>query len=240
MSDIAVILGVRAANGLGGAIARRFARGGLHVVVAGRTEQRLATVVEDIKAQGDSASFCVTDATDPADLENLMSQASSLGTVKSVVFNVGNNRLLSFEELTAEMFETFWRTCTLSGFLTAKVALPTLERNGGSLLFTGASASMRGRPGFAHFGAAKAGLRNLAQALAKEYGPKGVHVAHMVVDGVINGEMVQTYLSEYLEKLGEDGSLNPDSIAEAYWFMHTQPRDTWTFEMDVRPFKEPW
>jgi len=240
MSDIAVILGVRAANGLGGAIARRFAKGGLHVVIAGRTEQRLAGVVEEISTAGGNASLCVTDATDAAALEALMSQANSLGTVKSVVFNVGNNRLLPFEELTAETFETFWRTCTLAGFLTAKAALPTLERNGGSLLFTGASASMRGRPGFAHFGAAKAALRNLAQALAKDYGPKGVHVAHLVVDGVINGEMVQSYLGEYLQSLGEDGSLEPDSIAEAYWFMHTQPRNTWTFEMDVRPFKEHW
>ena len=205
MSDIAVILGVRAANGLGGAIARRFAKGGLHVVIAGRTEQRLAGVVEEISTAGGNASLCVTDATDAAALEALMSQANSLGTVKSVVFNVGNNRLLPFEELTAETFETFWRTCTLAGFLTAKAA-----------------------------------LRNLAQALAKDYGPKGVHVAHLVVDGVINGEMVQSYLGEYLQSLGEDGSLEPDSIAEAYWFMHTQPRNTWTFEMDVRPFKEHW
>lgn len=240
MNDVAVVLGVSATNGLGAAIARKFAKGGMHVVVAGRTEQRLATVVEDIRTRESSASLCVTDATDASALEDLMSLATSLGTVKSVVFNVGNNQPMAFADLTADMFETFWRTCTLAGFLTAKAALPILESNGGSLLFTGASASMRGRPGFAHFGAAKAALRNLAQALAKDFGPKGVHVGHVVVDGVINGEMVQKHFGDYLDSLGEDGSLEPDAIAEAYWFMHTQPRNTWTFEVDVRPFKEHW
>ena len=240
MSDIAIVLGVSASNGLGAAIARRFARGGLHVVVAGRTEQRLAIVVAEIKAQDGHASLCVTDATDAAAVDELMAQANSLGTVKSVVCNVGNNQPLAFADLSAEQFEQFWRTCTLSGFLAAKASLPTLETNAGSLLFTGASASMRGRPGFAHFSAAKAGLRNMAQALAKEYGPKGVHVGHVVVDGVINGEMVQNRFGDYLDSLGEDGALAPDAIADAYWFMHTQPRNTWTFEMDVRPFKESW
>jgi NAD(P)-dependent dehydrogenase (short-subunit alcohol dehydrogenase family) len=240
MSDIAIVLGVSASNGLGAAIARRFASGGLHVVVAGRTEQRLAIIVEEIRVQGGDASLCVTDATDAAAVDDLMARANSLGTLKSVVFNVGNNQPLAFSDLSAEQFEQFWRTCTLSGFLAAKASLPTLEANAGSLLFTGASASMRGRPGFAHFSAAKAGLRNMAQALAKEYGPKGVHVGHVVVDGVINGEMVQNRFGDYLDSLGEDGALAPDAIADAYWFMHTQPRNTWTFELDVRPFKENW
>lgn len=240
MNDIAVVLGVSAINGLGAAIARRFASGGMQVVVAGRTEQRLSAVVSDINARGGNAALCVTDATDATALANLMSLANSLGTVKSVVFNVGNNQPLAFEDLTADIFEAFWRTCTLAGFLTAKAALPTLEGSGGSLLFTGASASMRGRPGFAHFGAAKAALRNMAQALAKDYGPRGVHVGHVVVDGVINGETVQKRFGEYLEGLGKDGALEPDAIADAYWFMHTQPRNTWTFEVDVRPFKEHW
>ena len=240
MTDIAVVLGVSAINGLGGAIARRFAAEGLHVIVSGRTQKRLVSVVDDINTRGGEASFFVADATDAAALEALTSQANHLGTLKSVIFNVGNNQILAFADLTAEKFESFWRTCTLAGFLTAKAVLPSLEDNGGSLLFTGASASMRGRPGFAHFSAAKAGLRNLAQALAKEYGPKGVHVGHVVVDGVINGEMVRNHLGDYLDSLGEDGSLEPDAIAEAYWFMHMQPRNAWTFEMDVRPFKENW
>ncbi len=240
MSDIAVIIGVNASQGLGAAVARRFARGGLQVMIAGRTEERLASVASEIQAEGGTASYCVTDATIADDLDTLFAQACEQGRLTAVVSNVGNNQIIPFSELSAEQFEQFWRVCTLSGFLAARAALPILERNGGSLLFTGASASMRGRPNFAHFGAAKAGLRNLAQALAKDYGPRGVHVGHVVVDGVINGEMVRTRFKEYLDHLGEDGTLEPDAIAEAFWFMHTQPRNTWTFEVDVRPFKENW
>jgi len=240
MSEIAVIVGVSAINGLGAAVARKFACEGMHVVVAGRTEERLSAVVEDIQALGGNASLCVADATDAPALDDLMRMSTSLGTVKSVIFNVGNNQPLAFDDLTADTFELFWRTCTLAGFLTAKAALPAIQHNGGSLLFTGASASMRGRPGFAHFSAAKAGLRTMAQALAKDYGPKGVHVGHVVVDGVINGESVQTRFGDYLKNLGEDGSLEPDAIAEAFWFMHIQPRNAWTFELDIRPFKENW
>lgn len=240
MTEVAVILGVSAIDGLGGAIARRFAAGGLHTVVAGRTVERLELVVKDIQDKGGSASYCTTDATQAEAVHDLIADAASHGTIKAVIFNVGNNQPLAFADLGAEKFETFWRTCTLAGFHTAKAALPVLEQNSGSLLFTGASASMRGRPGFAHFSAAKAGLRNMAQAIAKEYGPKGVHVGHVVVDGVINGEIVQNFLGDYLEGLGEDGSLQPDAIAEAYWYLHTQPRNCWTFELDVRPFKENW
>jgi NAD(P)-dependent dehydrogenase (short-subunit alcohol dehydrogenase family) len=240
MTDTAVVMGVGASRGLGAAVARRFARGGLQVVVAGRSEEKLSRVADEITDAGNTASYFVADATRPEDLEKLLDYARDKGKVTSVVFNVGNNQIVPFSELSAEQFEQFWRTCTLAGFLTAKAALPELERNGGSLLFTGASASMRGRPNFAHFGSAKAALRNLAQALAKDYGPRGVHVGHVVVDGVINGEIVRTRFGEYLDAMGEDGSMEPDAIAEAFWFMHTQPRNTWTFEVDVRPFKETW
>lgn len=240
MSDIAVVVGVSASNGLGAAIARRFAVGGLHVIVSGRTDERLRAVVEEIEAAGGSASSRVADATVEADVQDLFAHASSQGTLKAAIFNVGNNMPIPFAELDAATFEDFWRVCVLAGFLTAQAALPVLEKNGGSLLFTGASASMRGRPNFAHFGSAKAALRNMAQALAKDYGPKGVHVGHVVVDGAINGERLRERFGSYLDHLGEDGWLDPDAIAEAYWYMHTQPRSVWTFEVDVRPFKEKW
>lgn len=238
--NTAVIIGVGASNGLGAAVARQFSKQGLNSVIAGRTSSRLDEVAAEIGAIGGACTACAADATDFDQLEHLIKVASDIGPVESVVFNVGSNMPISFENLTPKDFETFWRVCTLSAFLAAKVALPELVKQGGSLLFTGASASMRGRPGFAHFGAAKAALRNLAQALAKDYGPRGVHVGHVVVDGVINGEMVRGILAEYLEQLGEDGSLEPDSIAKAFWFLHSQPRDAWTFEIDLRPFKENW
>jgi NAD(P)-dependent dehydrogenase (short-subunit alcohol dehydrogenase family) len=240
MTEIAVVVGVSASNGLGAAIARRFAKEGLQVVVSGRTENRLQSIVGEIEGAGGSASYYVVDATVENQLHGLIKHASGLGTLKSVIFNVGNNLPLPFSELTADTFEDFWRVCVLAGFLTAKAALPELEKNGGTLLFTGASASMRGRPNFAHFGSAKAGLRNMAQAIAKDYGPKGVHVGHVVVDGAINGDRIRERFASYLDHLGEDGSLEPDAIADAYWFMHAQPRSVWTFEVDVRPFKESW
>lgn len=238
--NTAVVVGVGASNGLGAAVARRFAGEGLHVVIAGRTAERLDQVAAEIVSAGGACTSCATDATEAAQLEELFNVARDQGTVEAVIFNVGNNQPISFDDLTAREFEKFWRVCTYSAFLTAKAALPALEPRGGSLLFTGASASMRGRPGFAHFGAAKAALRNLAQALAKDYGPRGIHVGHVVVDGVINGEMVRGFLADYLEHLGEDGSLEPDAIAEAFWFLHSQPRNAWTFEVDLRPFKENW
>lgn len=238
--SVAVVVGVGASNGLGAALARAFAAAGMQVVVAGRTAQRLRQVADEIAANGGVCQPCVTDATDAGSMQALFEQAAAVGPVTAVLFNVGNNLPLAFDELTAEKFEQFWRVCTLAGFHTAKAALSHLLQNGGSLLFTGASASLRGRPGFAHFSAAKAGLRSLAQALAKEYGPQGVHVGHVVVDGAINGERLQAFLPDWLESLGEDGSLEVDSIAQAFLYLHQQPRNAWTFELDLRPFKENW
>ncbi|WP_372749809.1 SDR family NAD(P)-dependent oxidoreductase [Litorivivens sp.] len=240
MNKVAFILGVGASNGLGAAIARRFARENLHVCVAGRTADNLNAVKQEIEAQGGVASIAVCDATDSQQIHHALNSCEQYGQLSAVIFNVGNNAHISFADLKAEQFEKFWRVCTYSGFLTAKEALPRLKKHGGSLLFTGASASLRGRPGFAHFAAAKAGLRSMAQALAKDYGPKGVHVAHVVVDGAINGERLRSALPEYLDRLGEDGSLDPDAIAELYWLLHAQPRNAWSFELDVRPYKEVW
>jgi len=241
MTDIAVVVGVGASKGLGAALARRFAAGGFEVVVVGRSQDKLDVVVGEINASGGRASAHVTDATDEAAVKVLFETAAKRGTLKAVLHNVGNNAIIPFEDLDAETFESFWRVGCFAGFLTAKTALPYLEAaGGGSLLFTGASASMRGRPNFAHFAAAKAGLRNLAQALARDYGPRGVHVGHVVVDGVIDGDQVRSRFGEYLEQLGPDGSINPDEMAEAFWAMHVQPRSAWTHELDIRPYKEVW
>lgn len=242
MTNTAIIIGAGLPNGIGGATALRFAAEGLHVIVSGRTQTKLDQTVSQIRAAGGSAEAFVADVTSAGDLSALFDRAKRLGQpVSSVVYNAGNNHMVSFAELSAEDFEANWRVCCFGGFLTAKLAMPILSEQGfGSLIFTGASASLRGKPSFGHFASAKAALRNLAQALAKEYGPKGVHVAHIIIDGVVNGDRAQTNFGTYLDKLNEDGALEPAAIADAYWMVHSQHRSAWTHEVDLRPFSENW
>lgn len=241
MAKQALIIGVGALNGLGAALARRFAKAGLEAVIAGRTQEKLDRVVDQIREAGGAARAVTADATSANDIAALFSDVEQHGDLEAVLYNAGNNAIIPFEALTPEQFESFWRLGPYGGFLTAQAAMPLLSAQGsGSMIFTGASASMRGRPNFAHFASAKAGLRMLAQSLAREYGPKGIHVAHVIVDGVIDGERVRSIAPEYIENLGESGAIDPDEMAEAFWQVHAQPRSAWTHELDVRPFKETW
>ncbi len=240
-SETVIILGAGAPEGVGGALARKFAGAGHHIIVCGRTLEKVAALADGLAADGGSAEAVRVDVTSASDQDALFERAAEQGPIAAVLFNAGNNAIIPFEELTAETFENFWRVGCFGGFLTAKRALPILAAQGrGSLFFTGASGSLRGMPNFAHFAAMKGGLRLLAQALARDYGPKGVHVAHFIIDGVIDGERVRSTFGDYLESLGEDGALSPDAIAEAYWFVHRQPKSAWTHELDLRPFKEKW
>lgn len=241
MSETVIILGAGASQGVGGALARRFAKENHHVIVTGRSEEKVQALAREIETAGGSAESMKTDVTSEADQDALFAHAAKRGPIAAVIYNAGNNAIIPFEELTPEVFENFWRVGCFGAFLTAKRAMPLLaKQNRGSLFFTGASGSMRGKPNFAHFASMKAGLRMLAQSLAREYGPKGVHVAHFIIDGVINGEMVRSRFGDYLENLGEDGALSPDAIADAYWQVHSQPRSAWTHEMELRPYKENW
>ncbi len=241
MTKQALIIGVGALNGLGAALARRFAKAGLETVVSGRTQEKLDLVVNQIQDAGDTARAVIADATRPDDIAALFEDIASKGSLEAVLYNAGNNAIIPFEQLTPEQFEDFWRLGCMGGFLTAKSAIPIMKAQGsGSLIFTGASGSMRGRPNFVHFASAKAGLRMLAQSLAREYGPQGIHVAHVIVDGIIDGERVRAIAPEYIESLGDDGAIDPDEMAEAFWQVHAQPRSTWTHELDIRPFKENW
>lgn len=241
MSGTVIILGAGVSDGVGGALARRFAAGGHHVIVTGRTEDKVEALAGDIRALGGSAEAMRVDVTAEADQDALFEYAGQKGPVAAVLFNAGNNAMIPFEKLKPETFEQFWRIGCFGAFLTAKRAIPILKAQArGSLFFTGASGSMRGRANFAHFASMKAGLRMLAQSLAREFGPHGVHVAHFIIDGAVNGDRVRTFLGGYLDSLGEEGSLSPDAIAEAYWHVHNQPRTAWTHEMDLRPFKENW
>lgn len=241
----AVVIGVGAERGLGAALCRRFAAGGYHVLVAGRTAGKIAQVAGSIEAAGGSAEAFAMDATSEADVIRLFDRAMAPGDgrdpVDLVAFNAGVNRKIDWRELTAETFEEFWRIGCFGGFLVGREAARRLVPQGrGTILFTGASASLRGKPGFAHFAAAKAGLRMIAQAMAREYGPLGIHVAHVVIDGGINGHRLISRRPEALKERGEDGLLGIDAIAETYWHIHRQPRTAWAQEIDLRPYKEPF
>lgn len=241
MTKTTIVLGVGAGQGVGAALARRFAAEGHHLIVAGRSADKLDARAQEIRDTGGSAEGLVTDVTSETDLDALFAHAAGTGEIAAVLFNAGNNAVIPFEQLTAEQFEAFWRVGCHGAFLTAKRAIPLLAAQGrGSLFFTGASASLRGKPNFAHFASAKGGLRMLAQALAREYGPKGVHVAEVIIDGVVDGEIVRSRFAGYLDKLGAEGSLSPDAIADAFWFLHDQPRSAWTHELDLRPWSETW
>ena len=242
MQNKAVILGAGPAEGIGAAVARRFAREGLHVFISGRNIAKVEDSADQIRAAGGSAEAIQVDVTSETDIEAMFDRVRRrAGNLDVVVFNAGGNTPDAFEDLSPEDFEQVWRVCCFGAFLAAKQALPMLREQGsGSMLFTGASASLRGKPNFGQFASAKAALRNLVQALAREYGPQGVHIAHIIIDGLVNGERAGALFGEHLVKLGPDGTLDPDDIAAAYWMVHQQPRSTWTHELDLRPFSEAW
>ena len=213
------------------------------MVANGRTAEKLDGVVRAILAAGGSAEAVVGDATREDDVARLFDRGMAPGSGRDaadiVVYNAGINRRIDFRELSAGQFEEFWRVGCFGGFLVGREASRRLVPLGrGTVIFTGASASLRGRPGFAQFAAAKAGLRMVAQSMAREYGPLGIHVAHVVIDGGIDGERLRSRFPDIAAERGEGGLLEIEAIAEAYWQLHRQPRSAWTHEIDLRPFKE--
>jgi NAD(P)-dependent dehydrogenase (short-subunit alcohol dehydrogenase family) len=236
---IAWIAGVGASAGLGAALARRFAREELTVAVTGRSRERLDALADEIRGAGGHALALPGDVTSESDLAAITRQLTGIGTLEVAIFNAAAATRAPTLELTAEQFEAAWRVTTLGGFLFARAALqPLLASGRGSLIFTGATASLRGRPPFAAFASAKAGLRSLTQSLAREFGPRNIHVAHVVVDGGIDGERLRTSAPQRVAERGPEGLLNPDDIADAYWYLHRQGRSAWSQEIDLRPFNE--
>jgi len=242
---VAIVFGVGAERGLGAALCRRFAAEGHYVLVSGRTEQKIDQVAAAIRNAGGSAEAITADVTDEADVvrafDRAFSPAAGHEPADLVAYNAGNNRKLDFRELAADVFEDFWRVGCFGGFLVGREAARRMVPLGrGTLLFTGASGSMRGKPGFAHFAAAKAGLRMIAQSMAREYGPHGMHVAHVVIDGGIEGDRLLQRRPELVKERGGDGLLGIDATAETYWHIHRQARSAWAHEVDLRPYKEPF
>jgi len=236
---VAWIAGIGASAGLGAALARRFAQAGLVVAVTGRSVPRVQAVTAEIVGAGGRAHGLPGDVSSVDELQRLAAEVAALGHLRVAIFNAGNAVRGTPLELTPEQFEATWRGSTYAGFLFARAALAgLLAAGGGTLLFTGATASLRGRGPFVAFAAAKAGLRSVAQSVAREYGPQGVHVAHVVIDGGIDGERLRTSAPQRAAEAGPDGLLNPDAIAETYCQLHQQHRSAWTHELDLRPYQE--
>lgn len=234
-----LVAGVGASNGLGAAIARRFGRAGYPVAIAGRNADKLHATAAELERDGVRVRAIVGDASRADDAYRFVATAQELAPLLIAIHNAGSNRPAPFLKVSEAEFEAHWREHALGGFQLAQAAIPALlERGGGSLFFTGASASLRGKAHYAPFAAAKAGLRNLSQSIAREYGPRNIHVAHLVIDGGIAGDRLMSIAPDLAEKRGPDGLLAIDAIAEAYWAIHHQHRSAWTLEMDVRPWSE--
>ena len=237
-----VVLVVGAGDATGGEIAKRFAREGYIACVTRRSADKLEPLVDAIRAEGGEAHGFASDARKEEEVAALVDLIeSTLGPIEAFVFNVGANVPCSILEETARKYFKIWEMACFAGFLTAQaVARRMVPRGRGTILFTGATAGLRGAAHFAAFAGAKHGIRALAQSMARELGPRNIHVAHVVVDGAIDTAFIRDNFPERYALKDADGILNPEHIADNYWFLHNQPRDAWTFELDLRPWSERW
>jgi len=237
-----VVLVVGAGDATGGAIAKRFAREGYIACVTRRQADRLQPLLDEIRAAGGQAYGFGSDARKEQEVATLVDTIErDIGPIEAFVFNIGANVPCSILEETPRKYFKIWEMACFAGFLTAQaVARRMVQRERGTLLFTGATAGTRGAAGFAAFAGAKHALRALAQSMARELGPRNIHVAHVVVDGAIDTAFIRDSFPERYALKDQDGILDPAHIADSYWFLHTQPRDAWTFELDLRPWLERW
>ena len=240
-SGVALLVG--AGDAIGAAVARRFAAGGYSVCVARRDAEKSRSVVQDIVASGGTARAVGTDVRNEEAVQVLFAQVEAeLGAIEVCLFNAGANVKSPLIETSANLFLKAWELACYSGFLTGREAARYMVPRGrGTILFTGATASVRGGSGFAAFAAAKFGLRAVAQSMARELAPKNVHVAHLIIDGAIDSEAIHRRLSAAtgaMPDLAPDSLIQTNSVAEAYWALHNQSRDGWTHELDIRPYRE--
>lgn len=237
---------VGAGSFIGAAIAKKFAAEGFHTHLGRRNGDKLAPVIREIEAAGGRASGRSLDARQPEDLTAFLGEAEAVAPLEVCIFNVGANVNFPLTETTDRVFRKVWEMGCFSGFVTAREAARImLPRQRGAIFFTGATASLRGGPGFAAFASAKFGLRAVAEATARELGPKHIHVAHLVIDAGVDTEFVRNRIAERegeaaLANLDPGRLLDPRSVGEAYWALYRQSPDAWTFETQIRPFGERW
>jgi NAD(P)-dependent dehydrogenase (short-subunit alcohol dehydrogenase family) len=234
------VLVVGAGDATGGAIARRFAREGYVAVVTRRELASLDGLLAQIRAEGGEAVGFGSDARDEDQVAALFEKIENeVAPLEAVIFNIGANVNFPIRETTARVYRKVWEMAAFAGFLAGREAAKVMVPRGrGTVIFTGATASIRGREGFSAFSGAKFALRALAQAMARELGPQGVHVAHTIIDGAIDTEWIAKNFPQRHALKDQDGILNPEHIADAYWMLHRQPRDAWTHELDLRPWME--
>lgn len=231
---ITAIVGV--GPGLGSALAERFARADHAIALLSRTPGGRKPVADRMTRAGRTVRGYDCDATDAASTASAFARIrDELGNPSTLLYNAGSFATGGILEMDPARFEAAWRANCMGGFLAAREVLPAMVANGaGTILFTGATAALRGGAGFAGFAVGKFGLRALAQSMAREFGPRGIHVAHVVIDGMIGTPSVRSRFPDR----DEDRFLDPDAIAEQYWLLHEQPRTAWTQELDLRPHCE--
>lgn len=234
----AVVAGV--GEGLGSAVARRFAGGGYKVVMLARTEEKLRGYAEQIRAQGGEAVGMKVDMRVEQEVVGAMVRVErEVGPIEVAIFNAGAQHRKPLLEITGDVFEKVWRLGCLAGFVFGREAIRHMApRGSGTVIFTGATSGMRGGANFAAFAATKFGLRAVAQAMAREYGPKGIHVATVFIDGAIDMPAIHQRFPETVKNMPPDGLLKTDAIAETYFQIHRQHRSAWTLEADLRPYCE--
>ncbi|QNO28450.1 SDR family oxidoreductase [Sphingopyxis sp. OPL5] len=238
----AVIIG--AGDSTGGAIARAFAAEGLTACVnrRARNADQLESLAQSIRDAGQQARAFPGDAREESDMIALFDQVEAeVGPVEVAVFNIGANVNFPITETTVRVYTKVWEMACLGGFLLGREAAKRMAPRGrGTILFTGATASLRGGSGFSAFSGAKGALRMLAQSMARELGPQGIHVAHTIIDGAIDTDFIKGRHPDFDNAKAADLILNPDAIAANYVMLHQQPKSAWTHELDLRPWGEKW
>ena len=236
----ALVIGVGPLNGLGGQLCKKIAQNNFEVFVAGRTKISVDKVVDSIVQDGNKAKPIVVDSTDENQVKSMMDEVGS--GLDFAIYNVGNNTPGKIIDMDPSYFRDSWESCCFGGFLFAKEVINVFlnESTPGTLLFTGASASLRGKANFGAFNSAKGALRNLAQALAKEYAENLIHVGHVIIDGGLAGEKIQQRVSDFDQRVKDGRLMDIDSVTDAYMFLYNQNKNAWTFELDIRTSKEKW